>query len=218
MTGKEEDHFWPSYVDLLTSIFFVMLILFVVSYFLLIKEKQVAEEKLEFIEEVEKTLEGLSRDSTIFRFEEEYKRYKLVQEIEFYESKFKIDPYSVKDYQNTSDQLIYTGQYLKSLLDTLQRKRNTDARYKDISYLMIITGMASRDGNRESNYQLSYRRAYALYDFWSKEILDFDLAYRDFIDLQVSGVGEGGIGRNKDDVKNRSFFIQIIPKINSPDL
>ena len=215
MENNNEDYFWPSYVDLLTSIFFIMLILFVVTFFLLTKEKRVMQEKLQFLEDVEKTLEGLSKDTTVFKYEERYKRYKLVQEVEFNSNESEIQPNSIRNYETTTKQLRSTGRYLKSILDTLQNKRQKDARYKDISYLMIITGMASREGRIDHNYHLSYNRAYALYNFWKDGIVDFDEEYRDFIDLQISGVGTGGTGRDLNDQKNRSFFIQIIPKYNS---
>ena len=102
-------------------------------------------------------------------------------------------------------------------MEALLDKKNEDAtkeRYKNISYTMIISGRASKDGPSSINYPLSYNRAYNLYLFWLKEVCDFDSdKYREIIDLQIAGVGEGGIGRFKDDTKNRSFFIQIIPKV-----
>ena len=224
MENNNEDYFWPSYVDLLTSIFFVMLVLFVVSFFLLTKEKErlrISEEdmraKLQFIEDVEKTLEGLKKDTTIFMYEKEFKRYKLVQKVEFNADMFEIDYYSVKNYFETESQLISTGKYLQNLLDTLKHKRENLQAFKDISYLMIITGMSSKDNaEAEYNYILSYKRANSLYNFWKEKIyVDFGEDYSKFIDLQISGVGTGGVGRDIIEEKNRSFFIQIIPKFNS---
>jgi hypothetical protein len=171
----------------------------------------------EKIKEIHTTLEALLQDSTFFIYEDLYKRYRLAQEVEFEHGEYEIDAYKVKNYEYTRDQLIQTGEKLHIVLDTLlNRKHSVDSekKYDNVSYTMIITGRASKDGPDSINYPLSYNRAYELYKFWKNEVEDFDSEkYQEIIDLQIAGVGEGGLGRFENDVKNRSFFIQIIPKI-----
>jgi hypothetical protein len=62
-----------------------------------------------------------------------------------------------------------------------------------------------------------------LYKYWKKELgIDFDSPkYHDFIEFQIAGNGEGGIGRFrrdpengfKNERKNQRFLINVIPKI-----
>ena len=52
MNGKKT-FFWASYADLMTSLFFVMLVLFTVTVGVLAKEKNVVQEELDKIKEIE---------------------------------------------------------------------------------------------------------------------------------------------------------------------
>jgi hypothetical protein len=67
-----------------------------------------------------------------------------------------------------------------------------------------------------------YERAYNLYKYWRDALgIDFDSKkYHDFIEFQIAGSGEGGIGRIPADPpsffeerKNQRFLINVIPKI-----
>lgn len=97
---------------------------------------------------------------------------------------------------------------------------------KDISYLMVISGSASRlkGDDEDQSSILSYNRALFLYKYWKENLgIDFDSPqYHEIIELQISGVGFGGIGRfntpyNVNNVseekKNQRFVISIAPKI-----
>lgn len=223
MDNENDGFFWPSYLDLMISLFFIMLVLFVVSFYHYTTIIKASEEEKRKLEELEKTIEELMKDKNFFLYDEENKRYKVAQEIEFVQDDFKIDKSSIKsDYDSTIVHLIKTGKKLKETIDTLLYKKNSDLAYSKISYTLIITGRASSEGDVDHNYELSYKRAYFLYKFWKENVVNFDSSsYQNIIDLQISGVGVGGLGRypmfdqvgNNIDNRNRSFFIQIIPKI-----
>ena len=102
----------------------------------------------------------------------------------------------------------------------------------DISFLVVIEGMASLD-NYADNDGLSYRRALSLYYLWQKHNISFEQSK---CEVQVSGSGIRGIrpfntefyearsrgASNADfffnaeeEKKNQCIIIQIIPKISN---
>lgn len=225
MRNIGDNRFWPSYVDLMTSLFFVMLVLFIVSYKLYtnklteIQQKtdeiRIKASEAEKLEEIRKTISQLMNDSTLFIYESEFKRYRLALDIQFRPGRFSISHLDIDNYDDTFHKVIEIGERLKKVLDELIVKKSEES-FKNISYLLVISGRASKD-NYSRNYELSYNRALALYKFWKdNHILDIDSnQYQQIIDFQISGVGVGGLGRFKDDeeYRNRGFFIQILPKI-----
>lgn len=72
---KKESFFWTSYSDLMTSLFFVMLILFVLVIVLLNKRMEATEAQLREIKKVEASTRDLSKDYFIYR--PEYKKFVL---------------------------------------------------------------------------------------------------------------------------------------------
>ena len=76
MSSKKSDFFWPSYTDLMTSLFFIMLVLYVLTYVRLNTTIKLQKDKLSIIEAVEENLKPLKKDTTLFRYEEQYKRFK----------------------------------------------------------------------------------------------------------------------------------------------
>ena len=59
--GNKQD-FWPSYVDLMTNLFAVMLVLFVVAFFFFKKQYETTDTLIDQLTE--------ARDSALFRAEE----------------------------------------------------------------------------------------------------------------------------------------------------
>ena len=122
--------------------------------------------------------------------------------------------------------LLNTRPKLKSIIEEFQLQKKNDTLMKDVSYLMVISGSASKfqNDNSNENYILSYKRALSLHEFWRENLgLDFDSPkYHDIIELQISGVGFGGVGRfnspynskmTSEEEKNQRFIIHIAPKI-----
>ena len=94
-----------------------------------------------------------------------------------------------------------------------------DPQYKsmDITYLVVIEGMASKD-NYYDNDGLSYKRALSLYYLWKRNGISFEKSQ---CEVQVAGSGIRGRGRYnesnmnpEDEVKNQRIIIQIVPKIS----
>lgn len=202
---KKNNFFWISYADLMTSLFFIMLVLFVVTIGYLQFEKKVTEEQLSKLEEIQTAVRQLP--SKYFVPQPQYKRFKLNREIHFESESYKIDT-------NDYDYLREVGNSIINLVDGL----NSNEKFKDldIKYLIVIEGMSSKD-NYDYNFELSYQRALALYKFWKSKDIIFN---PEFCEIQIAGSGTDGIREysGRDERKNQQFLIQIVPKIGEiPD-
>ena len=71
----KESFFWTSYSDLMTSLFFIMLVLFVLVIVLLHKRMEATERELAEIKLVQKSTEDLSKQ--YFEYNPFYKKYVL---------------------------------------------------------------------------------------------------------------------------------------------
>ena len=224
---KKSNFFWVSFSDLMTSLFFVMLVLYVVTFAILQREKERIEiqaDKFKIIEAVEKNLEELKNNESLFRYEEAYKRYTLNFAVEFKLGRTDISEKGVEDYAETVKRLEDVAYQLEEVLSKLESQKSNNIAYKNISYLLVITGNSSflEGDDIKEEYLRSYKRAYSLYELWRDEFgIDFDAKdYHDLIEFQIAGNGTGGIGRIKGklgdietEMKNQRFLINIIPKI-----
>lgn len=211
---KKESFFWTSYSDLMTSLFFIMLVLFVLTIISLrnasadlIRAKEeaenarrVSEQQLSKIKEIEEGLNNI--DPLWFRYEPAYKKHVLKIDVEFETGSSEITDIP----EETRDKLRQAG---KSILNFLRSAHN---KY-DVKYLLIIEGQASKDGYIR-NYELSYERALSLVKYWVGNCdLNFDLPY---CELLIAGSGQSGTLRIKPDnptnKANQRFLIHIIPK------
>lgn len=198
--AKKQNFFWASYADLMTSLFFIMLVLFVLVIAMMKKQQKATEEQLSLIQNVQRAVKALPED--YFVYQPDYKRFSLNRQIQFDAGKSDI---ASKD----KSYLIKVGKSIEDLIDKL-KKEYAD---QDIKYMIIIEGMASRD-NFLYNRELSYQRALALLRLWMANGISFD---REICELQVAGSGVGGVGRYEglEEYKNQRFLIQIIPKIGN---
>lgn len=196
MKTRETSFFWPSYADLMTSLFFVMLVLYVLTVIVMQYQQKATQDQLKKIKEIQNATQQLPKK--YFQYQPEYKRFSLINQIQFDEGE---DEIPTSDYTR----LIAVGRSIQRLVDTLK------VRYSDenIKYLIAIEGMASKD-NYRYNYELSYKRALALHKFWIQRGIRLDPA---ICEVVVAGSGIGGAGRENDEVKNQRILIQIIPKI-----
>lgn len=198
MKESKQDYFWLSYSDLITSLFFIMLVLYVLTFVKLSNQKNASEQQLKKIQEIQTAVKSLP--SQYFTYDEKYGRYSLSRNINFE---------TMKDVINEDDKIYLkdVGESISDLINELKVK------YKgqDIRYVVLIEGMASKDYYID-NYQLSYRRALAVKRLWESEGIILDPAV---CDVQVAGSGVEGIGRypKKEEAKNQRILIQIIPKI-----
>ncbi len=233
MKPKGSSFFWPSFADLMTSLFFIMLVLYVLTFLMLKKkEKELVntvadlKHKLEVYDEVESNLKPLKQDTLLFKYEEKYKRFILAFESNFEPSKFRIEKGELQNYDITSKKIQSVGIQLQKTIDNLAKNKLQNPAMSNVSYLVIISGYASHllNGTELSDYELSYKRAYNLWEYWKNIGIDFEAdKYKGLIDLQISGNGWGGVGRYerdpekfmKNESKNQRFIIQIIPKIGN---
>lgn len=249
---KKSNFFWVGFADLMTSLFFIMLVLYVVSFTLfkikinelnsvnqkldsliidLEKNKKlllIQAEKAKIIEDVEKNLEPLIKNASLFRYEEKYKRFTLSFDVKFIVGKTNIDENSLINSQETIKKIAIVGKELENTINILISKKNSNPSMKNVSYLLIIAGYSSElvNENLFEEYERSYKRAFYLWDYWKKLGIDFENSkYNGLVDLQISGNGWGGVGRFDRDpntsfineTKNQRFIIQIVPKIGKTD-
>jgi outer membrane protein OmpA-like peptidoglycan-associated protein len=215
MKPARTDAFWPSYTDLMTSLFFIMLVLFILVFARQHRTIEDLNHKLAIIQAVESNLRPLKSDSTLFRYEEQYKRYKLAFDVKFFSDRYDIDPEGLINYTLTVEKIDRAGEQLKSVIDRLKAAKANDSTLQNVSYILVIAGYASRTrGTEWHNYELSYHRALSLRDYWRDKGIDFEgRGYKGLIDLQISGNGWGGVGRLGEEGDNQRFLIQIFPKI-----
>ncbi len=236
MKKKGESFFWTSFADLMTSLFFIVLVLYVLTYIMLKKkEKELVntvadlKHKLEVYELVEQNLKPLKQDTLLFRYEENYKRFTLAFDVNFAMGKSQIQLGDLNNYFETASKINNVGKQLKITIDNLAKNKAENPSMHNVSYLVIISGYASHllSGSQFNDYDLSYQRAYNLWGYWKSIGIDFEANnYKGLIDLQIAGNGWGGVGRFERDpqnsmhneTKNQRFIIQIVPKIGNTNL
>ena len=224
--GKQ-NFFWVSYSDLMTSLFFIMLLLFVLASGGMYLDKEATEEQLRRIEEIQEAVKQLPTQY----FEEDLENHRWTLKKEFSPA-FQGGDDNIYALNDTT-KLIEVGNSLIEVVKKLNRLKETpEYKYMNISYLVVIEGMASRD-NYADNDALSYRRALSLYYLWKKNGISFEQSQ---CEVQISGSGIRGIRpyntdfydaiKNNDpnpdakfdlqeEKRNQCIIIQIIPKISS---
>lgn len=217
MAEKKESFFWTSYSDLMTSLFFIMLTLFVLVIVLLHKRMEATEKQLEEIRKVEASTKELNKYQN-FSYKSEYKKYVLNVMCYFDETK-----YELKDLQADTRRLHQAGKQIAEFL----------YKHRDNQYLLIIEGQASRNSQKytDRNYSWSFQRALTLMKFW-KDICKLDFGPN--CEIQIAGSGDGrynfGYTEGEDtelfkildntlmrehgikEKDNQRFVIHIIPK------
>jgi outer membrane protein OmpA-like peptidoglycan-associated protein len=211
MSKQKKSLFWASYADLMTSMFFIMLTLFVASSILLSKKGKEwrdmyfqSEDQKQQLQRINDVIQDL--DSTYFEYIDLYKKSKLVIPVNF-----GVDQYNINGLpKGTRDELEKAGKSLKAFVDETTKK------YPGVQYILIIEGQASRTGGTDHNYELSYRRAYSLKKYWEDEDIKFDALN---CEVLIGGSGDGiqsGTGLMREDPSreylNQRFLIHILPK------
>jgi hypothetical protein len=196
--SKQAKIFWTSYADLMTSLFFIMLVLFVLTIAMMKKKQEATEIQKKRIEEIQNSVNALPKE--YFIYDSKYKRYSLVKNINFRAAEDEIRGADI-------NYLVNVGRSIKTLIRNLKIKFSN----QDIKYVVIIEGMSSND-NYPDNFQLSYRRALSVQKLWQLYNIMPDSSV---CEVQISGSGTGGIGRfpPREEIKNQRILIQIVPKI-----
>lgn len=219
--GNKES-FWPSYVDVVTTLFAIMVVLFAVSYSRFrVKEVELRKlaDKYEEIKSIYDMVEKI--DTNYFEFNKEYVKHIFKIQVTFQKGKFDIEHELQSDLTNETaanalrDQIYAAGQEIKSTIEKLQR---SESNKQDIKYLVVIEGQSSADGYYNDAYfnndVLSYQRALELHKYWKKKGIDFSSMPK--CELVISGSGEKGVPRDKlDETNNQRFLIHIVPVIGN---
>ena len=214
---QKESFFWTSYSDLMTSLFFIMLVLFVLVIVLLHKRMEATERELAEIKLVQKSTEDLSKQ--YFEYNPFYKKYVLKVHCFFEELHYDIEELP----DDTKQQLGAAGVEIQKFL----------SKHNDNKYLLIIEGQASKNSEAwtDRNYDLSFERAYSLMKYW-KDVCGINFGKN--CEVQIAGSGDGRYNfgytggenterfkqldatlmreRGSKEVDNQRFVIHIIPK------
>lgn len=246
MDGKNNGSFWPSYVDIMTTLFAITLILFAVSFSRFkIKERQLQSlvDEYENIITVYSTVGSI--DSTeYFGYNEQYLKHLFTVEVEYQQkeyaiNKLKLDLTDSIAANKKRQDIIAAGNVIKR---TIQKLETSDSIRNNIKFLVVIEGQSSKVGFDMSawmnNYTLSYLRAQYLNEFWKSNGIDLDAIPK--CELIISGSGEGGVPRvipdeealhaaypnpkeywqhwMEEEGKNQRFLVHIVPVIGNIDV
>lgn len=197
MAEKKESYFWTSYSDLMTSLFLVMLVLFVMVIVLLHKRMEATEQQLAEIKKVENSTKDLSQD--YFRYRPEYKKYQLRINVQFAKGSSDITDIPLEK----REALYNAGLEIQNFLN----------QHSENQYLIIVEGQASWD-NYAYNYELSYNRALALIRYW---MVNRQIGFPENSEILIAGSGDGeylthSMRETGNEALNQRFLIHIIPK------
>lgn len=213
---KYKDSFWLSYSDLMTSLFFIMLVLFIVCIGKMKYDKDsitAEKEQLKQILQLETQFEELGMSSALQYIEE--KKMFVAKDFIGIEIFAPLDNKILPQFIPTVDSV---GQSLQEIVRRLHYKN------PNLNFQLIIEGNAAipwrelRDHSYNPDnvwmYELSYHRALALYQRWLSKGVDLRHYNTEVI---IAGSGFNGINRdNKKEENNKRFIIQIIPKVSRP--
>ena len=203
---NKRSFFWASYADLMSSLFFIMLVLFVLTIVMLQKQmieieemRKATEAEINKIKEIQNAISNI--DSTYFDYNAEHKKHILKIDVGFQTNSADITDIEL----DTRHQLLNAGKAINQFIKDACQKYNAQ-------YLLIIEGQASKD-NFIRNNELSYERALALVNYWKNNGVLFNSEQCEVI---ISGSGQDGTLRIQPDVagnvKNQRFLIHILPK------
>lgn len=209
---KKTGFFWVSYADLMTSLFFVMLVLYVITFVILQVEQgkiKAQNEQLKKILQIEEQFKPLQNDNDFYYLEncEKYVAKDLIG-IEIFES----NETEIKPEYKAS--IVNVGHKVNSFLENISKNNSK------FSYLLVIEGNMANSWDKrfseDSNYgyKKSYERALTVYELWN----DKDINFRDKnVEVLICGSGFNGLCRDSVEENNKRFSIQIIPKIAKID-
>lgn len=234
--NKKESFFWTSYSDLMTSLFFVMLVLFVLGLVIsknANKKLQVKNVELETTRsELEQAKIELQQayDSLKGTAEATQKQLDKITELERsiknidtkyfgYDDKYKTHVLKTKvkfkrGSASFADLSYNTKQELYAVRDLLRQSMESFKEANpNASYFLIIEGQASYDSYSLNN-ELSYKRALALFKFWFPNQKTTTLNFYNLpCEVIIAGAGcMEGKPRAYLNEDNQRFLIRILPK------
>lgn len=231
---KNSDSFWASYVDVMTNLFAITLVLFVTSFFWFDKkngELEASENELNKIKELKEAINQLN-DNVYFEYNELYQKHVLCNvDIEFIEGyncyRIPEDLSLMCKNNETMSRIDSVGISIIKTITTLKDEYERNQNSYRIKFLVVIEGQASRSGDIQKNYELSYRRALSLMNYWRNDNVKYGgirlvpdtTNYNQDLNCEiiVSGSGVHGVPREDESLgsnpKNQRFLVHIVPII-----
>ncbi len=236
--NNKKSLFWISYSDLMTSLFFTMLVLFVVIVVSLGQSNKNLKDANKELDSLNKKLESLLTKVTIEKenlerlthINEQFQTLTESSHLGYDEDKcifyakdlmgeeiFEHLGTDIKqEYLATVDAV---GSEIEKLIDTLNSGSG------NFKFQLVIEGTAAIPYNMKINntynpdsrdeYELSFKRALALYYRWKEKKIN--LRKDGNTEIIIAGNGFNGINRDDSiEENNKRFVIQIIPKISRP--
>ena len=209
MSSNKNSLFWTSFSDLMTSLFFTLLVLFVVAILAMgralkkANDLQIAtQNEINKIRDIENSIQNI--DSKWFEYNEIHKKHILKIDVSFPIGQSDITDIPLEK----REELYKAGLAINDFLN------HADKEYgESVKYLLIIEGQASNDGYT-GNFDLSYQRALSLYKYFQVN-RHLDLK-RENCEVLICGSGTEGALRaypdNASNKKNQRFLIHILPK------
>lgn len=247
MDNRNNGSFWPSYVDVMTTLFAITLVLFAVSFSRFkIKESQLKS----LVDEYENIITVYSTvgkiDSTeYFGYNEQYLKHLFTVEVEYQQREYLVTKLKLDDGNHIMEadkkrkDIIAAGNIIQNTIENLG---HSDTIKNNIKFLIVIEGQASKvrfdENDWKNNYTLSYLRAQHLNEFWKQN--GIDLAAIPRCELIIAGSGEQGVPRiipdeaslhvrypnpkdyatqwMAEESKNQRFLVHIVPVIGNIDV
>ena len=208
MDGNNNGAFWPSYVDVMTTLFAIMLVLFVVSFGRFKMKEREQKETMNMLQALVDEYENIitvystvgAIDSTdYFDYDKTYLKHLFTIDVEYQPKEYRIDRLRLDvTNPNAAEQkrrdVIEAGNLVKN---TILKLENNESINDNIKFLVVIEGQSSKvkfdEGDWRNNYTLSYLRARFINEFWKENGIDIEAIPR--CELILSGSGEGGVPR-----------------------
>lgn len=209
---KAFQNFWVSYSDLFTTLFFVMMALFLVTVITLkhsLVQSRIEAERLRSILQLEEQFAPLI-NNPMFHYIPECQKFvaRDLMGIEIFE------PNRTEIKAEFHDEILAVGRHLIVFLEKLSQNQ------AQFAYILVIEGNMANDYRQSIDpyesygFSLSYERALAVHDFWLQNGINFRGNPK--VEVLIAGSGFAGLCRDPIEENNKRFSIQLIPKISKP--
>lgn len=205
---KNKSFFWTSYSDLMTSLFFVMLLLFVTTVVMMHLGHVATEKELAKIKQLEHSVQAINPQ--FFAYNSEFKKHVLKIDVQFPIYSSDMD---VVDKQAKTE-LLEAGRSIQEFIDSIYNVYQSP-------FLVVVEGQSSKGpywrNVHENNDVLSYERALSLVNYWEANGVSLRTPeYAQKCELLICGSGDKGVMRKQPDTpynaENQRFLIHVIPK------
>ena len=213
MKEDKNNSFWPSYVDVMTTLFAIMLVLFAVTY----GQFKAKENQLKLlVGEYRDIIDIYSQidlidNSNYYAYDSMYLKHMLTVDITYQEKEYDITTkleYDLTDPIKANQKRDSIRQAGILVQKTIQDLEKIGKNSKNIKFLVVIEGQSSKipfnNNDWQNNQTLSFLRAFFLKKFWTDPISEggcglFQNSSENNLqskcEIIVAGSGEGGVPR-----------------------